>query len=154
MREIPLTRGLMALVDDEDYELLSPHKWHASQANAKFYAARNSGRPPNRMPLRMHRIICPVPPGMQVDHINGNTLDNRRANLRPATHAQNVHNRGITRFNMSGYKGVTWNHRRWMARIEVDGLPKYLGTFDSPAEAHAAYRVAAEKLHGEFARFA
>ncbi len=101
------------------------------------------------------RLITGALPGMIVDHINGDTLDNRRANLRVCTMAQNVRNRKKPRTNTSGYKGVHWmpRHKKWMAKITCAGKHIFLGLFDDPAEAHAAYCAAAKKYHGDFARF-
>lgn len=150
MREIPLTRSLVALVDDEDYESLSAYKWHARKDGYRFYAARSHGG----STILMHRVLLGAPAGMAADHLSGDGLDNRRANLRLATHAQNIHNRGANKNNTSGYKGVSLNRGRWAAHINVNGKRKHLGSFSYPQEAHAAYCSAAEKLHGEFARFA
>lgn len=89
-----------------------------------------------------------------IDHINSTRLDNRFSNLREATHAENRRNVGKQTNNSSGFKGVCWHNQtqRWQAQIAVNGRNKYLGLFDTPEAAHAAYRVAAEKLHGEFSR--
>lgn len=88
-----------------------------------------------------------------VDHINGNPLDNRIANLRACTKAQNGRNRRMNRTNRAGLKGVSShpNTCRWIARIQHDGKPHHLGSFDTPELAHAAYVAAAQRLHGEFA---
>lgn len=158
MRELPLTRGLVAIVDDEDYESLSSYKWCATPYGRgnNFYAVRGMWSEGRTVRVYMHRaILCP-PSGMHVDHVSGDGLDNRRGNLRLATQAQNNQNHRIHRNNRSGYKGVGQKHRdkRWTACIRVDGKRKYLGAFDSPIEAHAAYCAAAKELHGEFARFA
>jgi hypothetical protein len=93
-------------------------------------------------------------PPADVDHINGIKNDNRLGNLRPATRSQNQANMRKHDANTSGYKGVSWNqqHRKWRANIRVNGRLKYLGAFDGPAEAHAAYLRAAEGGFGEFAR--
>lgn len=154
MREIPLTRGLVAMVDDGDYESLSSHKWHALRGSAKFYAARRLGS--RGTYLLMHRVILNAPGGMYVDHISGSTLDNRRSNIRVVTPAQNNMNRGASSTNKSGFKGVCWEPRFkfWRATIKAGGKHVHLGHFTSPQEAHAAYCAAAKELHGEYARFA
>lgn len=107
----------------------------------------------------VHRIIWemhngPIPDGMQVDHVNTDSLDNKITNLRLATHAQNLWNRGAEKCNTLGLKGVTPDRRRgkWKATIRANKGIHNLGYFDSPDEAHAAYRSAALVLHGEFAR--
>lgn len=93
---------------------------------------------------------------VQVDHRNAIKDDNRWANLRLATCSENMHNQGKRRHNKSGYKGVCWHRgaRKWVAQIKVDWKIKYLGLYDTPQAAHAAYCEAAKKYHGEFARFA
>jgi hypothetical protein len=94
-------------------------------------------------------------PAAFIDHINGDPGDNRLANLREATNAQNTRNSGRRSNNTSGYKGVTWNRaaRKWAAQIRDGKRYLHLGTYTDPAEAHAAYCRAAAELHGEFARF-
>jgi hypothetical protein len=102
----------------------------------------------------MHRQILGAPPGQQVDHINGDTLDNRRVNLRLATHGQNQHNRGKYRNNKSGYKGVSWDKAagKWRAQIKFNNKKYNLGRYHDPIEAALAYDAAAIRLHGAFAR--
>ena len=105
-------RGKEAIVDDDDYEMLMEHKWHAhKQLNNKFYVERKSPIDSNgkRKIIRMHRVITNAPKGMQVDHINGNTLDNRKENLRICTNQQNGMNRERTKNNKSGYKSSELN---------------------------------------------
>src|SRR2546430_16319669 len=98
-RKIKLTRGKYALVDLVDYEWLSQWKWYCS---ARGYAARRL-YPENKV-VYMHRVI--IPEGEEVDHINHDKLDNRKSNLRPCTHKQNLRSRGLNKNNKSGYKGV------------------------------------------------
>jgi hypothetical protein len=136
-----------ALVDDED-AAIADERWHLHPGG---YAARGGKGQAHEY---MHRRI--VPDAEAVDHVNGDKLDNRRANLRTATQSQNLMNRGRSPRNTSGYKGVTWHKgsRRWMAQIKVRGRSKCLGYFEDPAVAHAAYTKAAAREHGEFARTA
>lgn len=153
MKTIPLTRGLVALVDDDDYEALARHKWHA---NKDGYAVRNAvdsvGR---RCVLRMHRVIVGLESGdtTRVDHWDENKVNNQRYNLRKATHAQNQRNRSRQSNNTSGFKGVNWHKKNglWQARIKVDGKRKSLGYYKTAQEAHAAYCKSAIEMHGEFA---
>lgn len=104
----------------------------------------------------MHRFLMNLRRGdlAIVDHANMDRLDNRRANLRICSKAENMRNRGKTRANKSGYKGVSWDKEkcRWVAGIKIDGRRKVLGRFDDPAEAHKAYCAAAKIAHGIFAR--
>lgn len=143
-----------ATVDAEDYEALMAFNWCRHNAG---YACRNTKNPPRKIVL-MHRVITEAPDGMEVDHINGDRLDNRRCNLRVCTKQQNVLNQGKRSTNTSGYKGVTWREskQRWVAQISIrrDGksATQYLGLFTDPAEASEVYKAAALRIRGEFAR--
>jgi len=154
-RRIPLTRGRFAIVDPEDYDRLSRHKWFLAESPTGSYAARWQRNRRGRKKIWMHREVIDVPRGMVCDHINGNGLDNRKANLRPATVSQNLCNRpkrtGPTR---SKYKGLEWDRRqrKWKARIQHDGRRIYLGSFASEIDAAQAYDRRAKALFGRFAR--
>jgi hypothetical protein len=146
--KIPLTRDLYTLVDTDDADrVLSAGSWHAlANRNGKFYAAHKKGRGLERL----HSFLTNWP---LVDHINGDGLDNRRCNLRPATLVENARNRRLPSNNTSGFKGVNW-HRgngKWAASITADGRRHSLGYHDSPEDAGRAYDAAAIRLHGEFA---
>lgn len=106
----------------------------------------------HRIIFLMHRGYLPE----QIDHIDGNGMNNDIENLRAANHGQNQQNKGTQKNNTSGFKGVSWNKRakKWRALIELDRKDHYLGYFDTPDAAHEAYKAAAIKLHKEFARFA
>jgi len=157
MQCIPLSRGLQALVDDEDYEALAAHNWYAARdvKTGRSYATRMSaGGQRNRHRIWMHRVITDAPPGMQVDHINLDTLDNRRKNLRLASRADNAKNSPLQANNTSGFKGVCWHRRRgmWVAMVGVANRQQWLGAFADAREAAAAYDEAARRLYGPFAR--
>jgi hypothetical protein len=146
MREIPLTQGLMALVDDEDYHWLSRFNWCAHEG-AYGYIYAISGN------LRMHRLVLGISTNnIAVDHTNRNTLDNRKSNLRRATASQNQQNATIRVDNTSGYKGVSMRYGRYISRISVEGKRLWLGEFSNPEDAARAYDKAALEYFGEFAR--
>lgn len=151
MAVILTRKGQEILVDDEDYEALSVHRWSLDGPNG--YAGRKI--PGVKGTHRMHRQIMGLENGdkRRVDHINGDKLDNRKANLRVCQHGENLCNRGAPKNNASGYKGVYFNKLRnkWAAGIGAQGKKYYLGLYATPEEAHAAYCEAAERLHGEFA---
>lgn len=149
-RSIPLTRGKVTWVDQDDYEMLRHWTWNASKSG--YAQAYNGGGLEHRR-VNMHRVIMLPEPGQQVDHVNSDGLDNRRFNLRICTHSQNNWNQRKTR-GVSRYKGVWW-HRKghwWSADIGAHGIRHRLGHFDSEEAAARAYDTAAHELHGEFAR--
>src|ERR1039458_6809617 len=152
MIAIPLTRNKFALIDDCDYWLVQPFTWYAFKSGKQWYAATKFQRPSHETAL-LHRLLAGFPP-FQLDHKNGNGLDCRRRNLRPATPSQNGANRTKQRNNKSGYKGVYKDARRkeWYAAIRSGGFGYYLGSFSNPIAASGAYHMAANLCFGEFAR--
>jgi hypothetical protein len=147
---IALTRGLFAMVDAADFELVNQYKWCASRSGRgnKFYAVRmNKGKLQG-----MHRFLMNPPEGMVTDHIDGNSLDNRRGNMRNCTQQQNNYSTR-QRPGRSGCVGVTPNAKgdKWVARIRKDGEETYLGTFVDKQEAVRVRDRKAAELFGEFA---
>lgn len=154
MREIPLTRGMVAIVDDEDYEALSQFKWSASKSDARFYAMRAEGPRRAQRYFYMHRVVAKAVKGQIVDHIDGNPLNNTRSNLRFVTTRQNAMNARRHRDGSSQYKGVTPNLKAgkpWCAGISINGKRTHLGVFCTEIEAAQAYDAAAIKEFGEYA---
>lgn len=152
-KHIPLSQGRFAIVDDEDYEMLSSiGKW---SLNAGYAARtqRSKETDGKQKFISMHRLILNAPKEYIVDHINGNKLDNRKSNLRLCTDSQNLKNQGKRKANTSGYKGVFWHIRqnRWIAKLYSNKKCIYLGMYDCPIEAAKAYNAGALKHHGEFA---
>jgi len=152
-RRIPLTQGRYALVDPADYAELSRYRWHANRGRDTFYAQRKVWDPiaKTERTVKMHRQILNCPDRLVVDHINHNGLDNRQANLRQATAAQNVCN--VRPANRAQFRGVSFHkHRRkYYARLRVHGETIALGYFGDPVEAARARDAAALEHHGPFA---
>ena len=154
-REINLSQGKRALVDDDDFEWLSQHKWTYKRRDRHTgYAYRNVYENSKFVKsVYMHRAILEAGPEEEVGHVSGDGLDNRRCNLRICTHAQNSQNRRRGRENgVSQYRGVRPRpNDRWAAEITTCGKQMYLGLFDSEVEAAIAYNCAARESHGDFA---
>lgn len=141
-------------IDTEDVEKCKKYKWNVSRCNSQnyecFYVNAEKGR------KQLHRLLTDAPKGMVVDHINGNTLDNRKSNLRICTDAENKKNCKLYENNKSGHKGVIWYHygglNKWMAYICVDNKRKTIGYFETIEEAINARKSAEDEYFGEFAR--
>ncbi len=150
MKRIALTQGRFAIVDDQDYDRISRHKWQY----ARVGPGRRYGRAMRYPSIYMHVEVLGKRPGLYVDHANHDGLDNRRSNLRFATPTENKRNGKSYRGSSSKYVGVSFHkkQRKWTAYIRVDGVLVWLGSFDGEVEAAQARDVAAEKYFGDFAR--
>lgn len=154
MKTISLSKGLITIVDDDDYEFLMQWPWYALKAGDRYYAGGSQCYPDGTMDhFLMHRIILRAGPGEFVDHKSRDTLDNRRENIRICTPGQNVMNANLRSDSTTGFKGVstTQTNGRWRATIQLNGRSKHIGRFDSPTEAAIAYDLEARNHFGEFA---
>lgn len=155
MVEVPLTQGKIAIIDDEDAERILAYKWFAAwHGPSKIWYAHRSERIDGKgQTVRMHRFILNAPSRLQVDHINRDGLDNRRSNLRLATHAQNQRNRLSALANTLGFRGVRELPRggAFSAHIKVDGEAIRIAPFKTAEDAARAYDLLAKHYHGEFA---
>lgn len=154
MKEIPLTQGKVALVDDEDYAIVLRWKWCLSRGQGGLKYAIHSIRANGHLTtIPMHRVILRLYQGRVCDHINGDGLDNRKANLRLCTQQQNTYNQRARRVSATGYKGP-YLHKGglWKSSITVNGKTKYLGYWQTARQAALIYDAAARQYFGEFAR--
>jgi hypothetical protein len=174
--ESPTYGQFTVLIDEEDWDKVSRHAWNIGAryrtGSNKFHVRTSVPHPDGgyrtnhgicrkkQTTLRLHQLIMNTPKGMQTDHINGDTLDNRKENLRICTHTENICNRGAHKNNRSGYKGVTrrkTRHGRWAiknpywARIYYEKKEYSIGYYPTAEEAARAYDAKAKELHGEFA---
>lgn len=144
-----------AIVDKEDAAWALQFTWRRKRCaiGRTAYANRSLQRNKKQVILSMHRELMGHPEGLEVDHINGNGMDNRRSNLRICCHAQNMVNRPMSKNNKVGYKGVRWDSDRhkYRAVIRHDGKYYWLGSFRTAIEAARAYNDAALTMHGEYA---
>ncbi|PWJ88410.1 AP2 domain-containing protein [Mesorhizobium loti] len=147
--EIPLTKGMFAIIDAVDLPLIVGSKWRASQCGSKWYAVSTR----NGRSVYLHRLIFVAKPGILVDHRDNDGLNNRRSNLRRANKSLNGANSGLSRRNKSGIKGVVWDASRgkWKADITVFGKTHSLGRYVEKEDAAKAYAEAARAAHGAFA---
>ena len=154
-KQIPLTQGCVTLISDCDYDWLMQWKWYVAVRRGGPAAVRNSlrGEGGKRRTIYMSRQIIRAPTGTYVDHANHQTLDNRRANLRVCTNAQNVANQRKQAGCSSRFKGVHRNEQRgkWQASIRASGKPTHLGLFTDELDAARAYNAAAIEEFGMFA---
>ena len=151
---IPLTQGESAIIDTCELDVVDGVRWHVIRSPNTNYAGTAFTENGKRKTVRMHRILMGDPEGKEIDHINGNGLDNRLANLRVVDRSKNGMNRRKQKNNKSGYKGVYLDKDsgKWRAVIKAYGKVINLGSFSSKEDAHQAYCEASKKYHGEFGR--
>jgi len=149
---IPLTKGYNALIDDEDYEKVSQFKWCVNGVSPSHYGIRVCKGQRGKL-IHLHRFLMNAPDGFDVDHIDGDTMNNQKSNLRICTRSQNSIN-SKKKKGLSKFKGVHWlkDNKKWRAKIMKDGKSFYLGCFTNEAEAAAAYNNKAKEIFGNFAR--
>lgn len=148
--KIELTQGYFAIINKEDFELISKFKWCVCIKESRRYVVTdNKGKR-----IYMHRLILNAKTTEIVDHINGNCLDNRKENLRICTTMENTRNRKKSNKNKSGYKGVSWHKaaKKWEAHITVNYKKIYLGCYQNKIHAAKVYNEAAIKYFGKYAR--
>jgi hypothetical protein len=149
VREIELTQGKVALVDDEDYEVLSKYNWRVRNAPKTCYARSNLQKNNVQIDILMHRVILQAPNGLETDHIDGNGLNNQKYNLRIVTRRGNAQNRHVPK--TSKFPGVAWYKpkNRWESHMQINGKNRHIGYFDIEEEAYTAYCVACKVLANE-----
>lgn len=147
MKEINLTSGRVAIVDDDDFEELSKFKWHYT----KKYAGRSVKCGSKWKAIKMHRVISKCPDHLQTDHRNRNTLDNRKSNLRICKPSQNGQNQKLRVNSSTGFKGVKKYYNKFVAKTTFRGVQIYIGAFKTPQLAAMAYDNFAVTNYGEFA---
>lgn len=152
--ELKISKGMTTLIDQEDFDRLvaaGRTKWNAQKVGKRYYVSSSFYRPTHRSPkVYLHRFIMDCPDGMCIDHINGDSLDNRKINLRICSYRDNSANKK----SKKKYKGVVKTHNgMWQAQISANGIHATLGAFTVESEAARVYDLAAALLYGEFAVF-
>lgn len=148
---MPVGKSRFAIVDMDILPELIGRRWHYNSGYAVCLVRKKGEK---RNATRMHRLIAKTPTGLMTDHINGNTLDNRRSNLRNVDAFGNNQNRPIQRRNKLGVKGVIFRRNRFTVNIKANGRDHYIGAFKAIEDARLAHNEAVVQLHGEFARLA
>lgn len=153
---VPLTKGHVAVIDATDAASVSQYNWQALVFDHTVYAKRSTRRDENgkQKAIFLHRHLLTALEGMEIDHIDNDGLNNRRANLRHVSRSENMMNARMRKSNRSGFKGVFWHKStgHWRAKIVRDGIAIELGSFPTAEAGHAAYVEASKKYHGEFGR--
>lgn len=158
-KSIPLTQGLFAIVDEEDFDQLNLYKWYASKRSNGGYVAMRDERKRGvyHRHIYMHREIMKTPSDQMTDHRNGDGLNNQKCNLRNCSRKENQRNkRRMSSLNSSGVRGIFWEKscNRWRAQISIDNKNKHLGVFKSKEDAQAVYIEASKSIYGEFSPYA
>jgi hypothetical protein len=152
-KKIPLTQNQFAIVDDDDYERISQHKWCVSRSKTCLYARRSGKYNGRKITIQMHRAVLGLEyaDNRVIDHINRNGLDNRKSNLRIVNQKINSYNCKMQRHNTSGYRGVAFYEQtnKYAAYIKIDGVQKHLGFYKTPIEAALAHDVASLLVYKE-----
>lgn len=150
MKEIQLTQGKIALVDDSNFDGLNQFKWYAAKLGRTFYAVRSVRVDGKQKSVRMH---CEILGGSLIDHIDHDGLNNQKSNLRFCTASENCMNKRKRENCVSIYKGICFHkqHKKWLAHIKINRKDNHLGYFSSEIEAAKAYNAKAIELFGEFA---
>jgi len=146
MKEIQLTQGRVALVDDEDYNMLMQYKWCAVKDRNTFYAVTNLKTLTGFKYQTMHRLLINIPRELVTDHLDGNGLNNQKLNLRSVTSRENLQNLHIEK--TSKYPGIYWNKKRnnWMAKIVINKQTRYICSSVREEDAAIAYKIACKVL--------
>ena len=149
MKEIKLTTGQCAIVDGKDFEWLNQWKWYAVKTKYQFYAGRTLILVGEQTMQFMHRLILSAEKGEEVDHINRNSLDNRRENIKICTRSENNRNRQV--FGTSKYRGVCWNKgsKKWASYLVTEYEKFYLGLFKEEKDASDAFNKKYKEIHGK-----
>lgn len=149
---VPLTQGYEAVIDAADVHLVKGHNWCADVRGHTIYAIRTDCSGHKKRKVYMHRSLMGDTAGLDIDHRDGDGLNNTRRNLRVATPTQNRCNSRARKDNTSGFKGVSWHRAKgkWHARIQMNGKNHNLGLHATPEAAHAAYAAASAEFHGAF----
>lgn len=140
--------GVIFEIDDDDYEKIKTYRWHALKHPNGFYIQTTI----NRKTIRLHRFLMDFPPGMDIDHIDGNTLNNKKCNLRICSRARNCQNSKTCSRNTSGHRGVYWDSSRnkWRVQIQCLNKTERVGRFLNITDAIDAYTKRAKELFGEY----
>lgn len=152
MKYIKLTQNKFAMVDNEDFEYLGRFKWSYNNGYAVRHQLKNEYKDGPRRMVKMHTVVNKTPEDRFTDHISGETLDNRKSNLRIADAKNNGANRKTNKNSYSGFKGVTIFNNKWRAAIRVNGEYIFLGYFNNKIEAARAYNQKAKEAFGKYGR--